>query len=168
MTPNETLTPRTDDIESNFDLADGKYTYTRFKNGKQVALRYGQAWRELSGDNLIYFLAIEAEKVGKLERELAEAKRQAALYNKDAFHVIEQRDRVIADRARWRKMAEEAIAMLSEHHKHHQETLVVYFEQDGKPIEMSTDLGEAYLESDLAERTSDALSHFNDMQKEQP
>lgn len=42
-----------------------------------------------------------------LERELAEAKRQSELYNKDTFHVIEQRDRVIQDRDRWREMARE-------------------------------------------------------------
>jgi hypothetical protein len=44
------------------------------------------------------------------------------------------------------------------HHQHAQEMGSVYFEQDGKPIEMSTDLGEAYIESDLYGRTEKVLN----------
>lgn len=44
------------------DLYDGKYTVqqtdTRF-----AALRYGQDWRDLTGDNLVLFLAYEVEQL---------------------------------------------------------------------------------------------------------
>lgn len=47
---------------------------------------------------------------------------------------------------------------LEAHHRHHQESCLVFFSQDGKPIDIETDLGEAYSESDLAEKTIEALS----------
>lgn len=54
------------------DLNAGKYTYV-FDNGKQYALRYGEHWRELTGDNLIYWMACKIEdlqnKVTDLEVE---------------------------------------------------------------------------------------------------
>jgi len=46
---------------------------------------------------------------------------------------------------------------LQKHHDHANESCVVYFEQDGKPIEISTDLAEAYQESGLWEETENAL-----------
>lgn len=48
--------------------------------------------------------------------------------------------------------------MLNHQHAKHSETLSVYFEQDGKPIDFATDLGEAYDESELAQRTIEALT----------
>jgi len=46
---------------------------------------------------------------------------------------------------------------LQAHHDRNLEKLVVYFQQDGKPVEMETDLGEAYSESALCEQTTLAL-----------
>jgi hypothetical protein len=49
------------------NLADGKYTYV-FEEGKQQALRYGEPWRDLTGDNLIYYMAcriVELEERAK-------------------------------------------------------------------------------------------------------
>ena len=40
------------------DLENGKYTVIN-DNGKMSALRYGEPWRDLVGDNLIYFMMIE-------------------------------------------------------------------------------------------------------------
>jgi len=56
--------------------------------------------------------------------------------------------------AEFLKPIEEALAA---HHQHANESCVVYFEQDGKPIEISTDLAEAYQESDLWAKTTDVL-----------
>ncbi len=42
-------------------VADGKYTLVQDKDGKQVALRYGQEWRDLVGDNLTLALGHELE-----------------------------------------------------------------------------------------------------------
>lgn len=51
----------------------------------------------------------------------------------------------------------ERIKALRELHEHSKEECWVYFEQDGKPIEIVVDLGEAYGDSELAERVADAL-----------
>lgn len=53
---------------------------------------------------------------------------------------------------------EQLKSALQKHHDHHSESCVVYFEQDGKPIEISVDLGEAYQDSDLCELTCRALA----------
>jgi len=42
-------------------------------------------------------------------------------------------------------------------HKKTSETCNVFFEQDGKPIDIVTDLGEAYQESDLCSQVYQAL-----------
>lgn len=39
-------------------IADGKYT-VQYDNGRLTALRYGEPWRDLTGDNLIYWLMVE-------------------------------------------------------------------------------------------------------------
>ena len=39
---------------------DGKYTIVISDNGRMHALRYGEPWaRDLAGDNLVYWLAVE-------------------------------------------------------------------------------------------------------------
>lgn len=42
-------------------FADGKYTVV-YDQGHLTALRYGETWRDLSGDNLIYWMLVEAIK----------------------------------------------------------------------------------------------------------
>lgn len=49
----------------------GKYTLIRESSGRMYALRYGEPWRELSGDNLIYFMLM---RITDLEEELMEGK----------------------------------------------------------------------------------------------
>lgn len=59
----------TEPVQHSF--ADGKYTVINDK-GILTALRYGEPWeRDLTGDNLIYWMLCE---VDKLKAELAEAK----------------------------------------------------------------------------------------------
>ncbi len=47
------------------ELDDGKYTYIRHDDGRQEALRYGEPWRDLVGDNLIGALASEIESLSE-------------------------------------------------------------------------------------------------------
>jgi hypothetical protein len=53
------------------DVADGKYT-VHINDGNMKATRYGMAWRHLTGDNLIYWLAVELaearETIGNLSK----------------------------------------------------------------------------------------------------
>lgn len=44
------------------ELADGKYTVI-FDEGRLSALRYGEPWRDLTGDNLIYWMMVEIEQL---------------------------------------------------------------------------------------------------------
>lgn len=39
-------------------LADGKYTVTNDR-GKLSATRHGEPWRDLTGDNLVYWMLVE-------------------------------------------------------------------------------------------------------------
>ena len=59
-------------------LSDGKYMYRRFR-GKQDCLRYGKPWREMTGDNLVYFMGLEIEelqgRLRQLQNELLEVRR---------------------------------------------------------------------------------------------
>lgn len=51
-------------------LYDGKYEYVS-ENGKQVAYRYGEIWRDLTGDNLAYAMACKIEQLEQQRNELA-------------------------------------------------------------------------------------------------
>ena len=44
--------------QERIDVADGKYTVI-YDNGRLTALRYGEPWRDINGDNLVYYLAVE-------------------------------------------------------------------------------------------------------------
>lgn len=81
MTTN--VTQYGDRRESNIDffvhLNDGKYTYRRFKDGSQDALRFGSDWRtkdDLAGDNLIAAMGnlIESQQaqINELRQKLRE------------------------------------------------------------------------------------------------
>lgn len=60
------------------ELNEGKYTYVFHESGGQEALRYGEPWRSLTGDNLVYWMAcriVELEEqvqiyAEKLRKEL--------------------------------------------------------------------------------------------------
>lgn len=62
------------DTEQGFklDLEDGKYTVVLHENGRLEALRHGEPWRELSGDNLVYWLAVELLSARKALRSCLE------------------------------------------------------------------------------------------------
>ena len=41
-----------------YDFADGKYTVVH-DQGKLIALRYGEPWQDLAGNNLVYYMLME-------------------------------------------------------------------------------------------------------------
>jgi hypothetical protein len=55
------------------EIEDGKYTVIQEDTGTLHALRYGEPWRDLCGDKLVYCLAAEVEalrdEVKRLERD---------------------------------------------------------------------------------------------------
>jgi hypothetical protein len=52
------------------DFADGKYTVIN-DNGKLTALRHGEPWsRDLTGDNLIYWMLVEVDRLKDEVRQL--------------------------------------------------------------------------------------------------
>lgn len=59
---------------------DGKYTVVLEADGKLHALRYGEVWRDLVGDNLVYSLAYELDeersKNAQLEAEIERLKNE--------------------------------------------------------------------------------------------
>ena len=73
-----------DEVDFHVSVADGKYTFVSYKNGKAEALRYGDTWRDCLGDGFILGLAQEILSLrARLEEsekklEAAEATRVAA------------------------------------------------------------------------------------------
>lgn len=60
-------------MSEQMEFADGKYTVIN-ENGKLSALRYGEPWnRSLTGDNLVYWMLVDAIKL-KEERDALAAK----------------------------------------------------------------------------------------------
>lgn len=47
----------------NVSVENGKYTVIQDKRGRLHAFRYGEPWRDLCGDNLVYALAAEVERL---------------------------------------------------------------------------------------------------------
>lgn len=55
------------------DFADGKYTVIN-DNGRLAALRHGEHWdRDLCGDNLIYWMLVDYDKMKEQRDELLDA-----------------------------------------------------------------------------------------------
>jgi len=59
------------DCDYYLELEDGKYTVYQEKQGSIKALRYGEPWRDLCGDNLVFYLMVELseakEKIRKMK-----------------------------------------------------------------------------------------------------
>jgi len=48
-------------MKTEIQVNDGKYTVV-MDGGKLSALRYGEPWQDLTGNNLVYWLAIELQE----------------------------------------------------------------------------------------------------------
>jgi len=62
------------------EVNDGKYTVIIYDNGRLEARRYGENWRWLTGDNLVFCLATELfearEKINRLEAKVDDLERE--------------------------------------------------------------------------------------------
>ena len=47
----------------NIDVADAKYTVIQHRDGRVEAMRYGELWRDLTGDNLVLAMAQEIQEL---------------------------------------------------------------------------------------------------------
>jgi len=54
------------EIEFEYDLGGGKYTYRRLKGGGQKCLRYGEQWRDLTGDSMVYAMMARLEELNNI------------------------------------------------------------------------------------------------------
>lgn len=68
-----TQTRVVDGVET-VDLAGGKYTVIN-RDGHLSALRYGEPWRDLVGDNLVYWMMV---RIQELEAELTTTERTSS------------------------------------------------------------------------------------------
>jgi hypothetical protein len=57
-------------MQHSFD--NGKYTVVN-NNGILTALRYGEPWQDLSGNNLVYWMLIEVDRLKTENKELKDA-----------------------------------------------------------------------------------------------
>lgn len=85
------------------EVHGGKYTVIQHANGRLAALRYGEAWRDCVGDNLIYWLAVELD-----EARAARCWKPIATAPKDGSFVIVAGDITSAmpircESCRWKK-----------------------------------------------------------------
>ena len=82
------------------DLEDGKYTYLLDDLGGQQALRYGEPWRDLTGDKFIYCLAemvtaLRAENE-RLTKKVTDQACDKGLLRIEVEELTRQRDEAIA------------------------------------------------------------------------
>lgn len=63
-------------------LEGGKYRVLMGKDGNLKALRHGEEWRDLCGDNLVYYLANEVQELRK------DAERWRALLDSQRIRVL--------------------------------------------------------------------------------
>jgi hypothetical protein len=56
-----------------FTICNGKYTYVLDENYKQYVLRYGEEWRDLTGDNFVCALAGVVEELTNALKEIRNA-----------------------------------------------------------------------------------------------
>jgi hypothetical protein len=59
-------------------LDNGKYEVTVGMNGEAKATRYGEQWRDLTGDNLILFMAMKIEEQEEIIKEAKNCLARAA------------------------------------------------------------------------------------------
>lgn len=46
-------------MDTRVKVYNGKYEVVISDTGKMIALRYGEEWQDITGNNLVYWLAVE-------------------------------------------------------------------------------------------------------------
>ena len=54
-----------DKIDYEINLYDNKYTYIFYKDGTSECLRYGEKWRDTTGDNLLFHMSMTIKDLQK-------------------------------------------------------------------------------------------------------
>jgi hypothetical protein len=82
----------------NISICDGKYTVIQAPTGTTRVLRYGEEWRDVTGDNVIGGLAWELqearERIKRLEEDLMDAKNQYAVLVADVALYEDRGERI--------------------------------------------------------------------------
>ena len=105
----------------NISICDGKYTVIQAPTGTTRVLRYGEEWRDVTGDNVIGGLAWELQeardRIKRLEEDLMDAKNQHAVLLADVAlyedrgerikRLEEENDAMRADLLLWKDWVEE-------------------------------------------------------------
>ena len=82
----------------NISICDGKYTVIQAPTGTTRVLRYGEEWRDVTGDNVIGGLAWELQeardRIKQLEEELIDAKGQWAALVADVVLYEDRGERI--------------------------------------------------------------------------
>ena len=82
----------------NISICDGKYTVIQAPTGTTRVLRYGEEWRDVTGDNVIGGLAWELqearERIKRLEEDLMDAKNQYAVLLADVALYEDRGERI--------------------------------------------------------------------------
>jgi len=79
------------------DLQNGKYTVIQEPSGRLHCLRYGEPWRDCTGDGLIYSLAAEVEALR--ERIKAASNFLVCVAIADWQEVVNNTLKILEDRA---------------------------------------------------------------------
>lgn len=82
----------------NVVICDGKYAIIQDESGSTNVLRYGEGWRNVTGDNVILGAAYEIDKlreyIKKLEEELMEVRNKYAVLVADVVLHDDQVERI--------------------------------------------------------------------------
>ena len=85
-------------IGTNVSICDGKYIIIQAPTGTTRVLRYGEEWRDVTGDNVIGGLAWELqearERIKRLEEDLMDAKNQYAVLVADVALYEDRGERI--------------------------------------------------------------------------
>lgn len=73
-------------------VCDGKYTVV-IDGGKLTALRHGEPWQDLCGNNLVYWLAAELQRTREALIDLDEAARKVQAGEMDVQSIQVERNR---------------------------------------------------------------------------
>jgi hypothetical protein len=82
----------------NISICDGKYTVIQAPTGTTRVLRYGEEWRDVTGDNVIGGLAWELQeardRIKRLEDELMDMKNKHAVLVADVVLNEDRAERI--------------------------------------------------------------------------
>ena len=85
-------------IGTNVSICDGKYIIIQAPTGTTRVLRYGEEWRDVTGDNVIGGLAWELQeardRIKRLEEDLMDAKNQYAVLLADVALYEDRGERI--------------------------------------------------------------------------